>query len=438
MLSSEETAAWRPKPWRAEHGDRLRAARTRMEKAGQWYPTQLLGRRWSIGCVALEVTQRCNLDCTLCYLSDLSEAVHDVPLVELFHRIDAIAATDGPGTGVQVTGGDPTLRRPADLVALVEHLRLRALRPKLMTNGIKASRTLLATLAAAGLRDMAFHVGTTQNRPGFSTEAALNAVREDYLLRTRGPPLTVFFNTTVHDGNFDEIPELVRFFVTHSDTVRVASFRLQAETGRGVAGRRSTEISRDSVAAKVAEGAGTPVPFIAGIGHRACNAHAVTLVAGGHAHCVTDDAALTTQALHATAALPFDHTPALHRIGSLLGLGLRHPDFLRRGGVWSLRKLWRMRRDLFASRGRVNRLGFFIHDFMDACHLEPDRVVACAFMVASADGPVCMCLHNAKRDSFIIQPIRLDPGLGKSLWNPLTGSRGPRKHLPPKGRRKQA
>ena len=31
---------------------------------------QVLGKRSTIGCVALEVTQRCNLDCTLCYLSD--------------------------------------------------------------------------------------------------------------------------------------------------------------------------------------------------------------------------------------------------------------------------------------------------------------------------------------------------------------------------------
>ncbi len=42
-------------------------ARTRREAAGQWSGSQMLGRRWAIGCVALEITQRCNLDCTLCY-----------------------------------------------------------------------------------------------------------------------------------------------------------------------------------------------------------------------------------------------------------------------------------------------------------------------------------------------------------------------------------
>ena len=43
-------------------------------------PNQVLGRRSTIGCVALEITQRCNLDCTLCYLSESSESVKDLPL----------------------------------------------------------------------------------------------------------------------------------------------------------------------------------------------------------------------------------------------------------------------------------------------------------------------------------------------------------------------
>mgnify|MGYP001795364945 CR=1 FL=1 len=46
-----------------------------------------------------------------------------------------------------------------------------------------------------------------------------------------------------------------------------------------------------------------------------------------------------------------------------------------------------MRRDLVHSRGRVNKLSFFIHDFMHACELDPDRVEACSFMVATPEGP---------------------------------------------------
>jgi 7,8-dihydro-6-hydroxymethylpterin dimethyltransferase len=152
----------------------------------QWDGAQCMGRRWPIGCVALEVTQRCNLDCTFCYLSEAAEAVKDVPLEELFRRIDAIFDMYGPNTDVQVTGGDPTLRSPNDLVAVVRRIRERGMRASLFTNGIRATRSLLAALARAGLVDVAFHVDLTQERKGFSSEVELNKVRSEYIERAHG------------------------------------------------------------------------------------------------------------------------------------------------------------------------------------------------------------------------------------------------------------
>jgi 7,8-dihydro-6-hydroxymethylpterin dimethyltransferase len=90
-----------------------------MRSTGQWSPAQAAGRRWTMGCVSLEVTQRCNLDCTLCYLSDSAEAVRDIPLQDLFRRIDGIAVQFGPNTDVQISGGDPTLRDRAELSQIV-------------------------------------------------------------------------------------------------------------------------------------------------------------------------------------------------------------------------------------------------------------------------------------------------------------------------------
>ena len=109
-MSLQEIAAARPRPVREDADLPLALAREAMVATGQWHPLQSMGRRWSIGCVALEITQRCNLDCTLCYLSDHSEAVKDVPLAEILRRVDAIAHQYGPNTEVQITGGDPTLR----------------------------------------------------------------------------------------------------------------------------------------------------------------------------------------------------------------------------------------------------------------------------------------------------------------------------------------
>ena len=165
-------------------------------------PNQYLGNRKSIGCVALEITQRCNLDCTLCYLSEHSEDVRDLPLAEIYKRIDQIVERFGVGTNIQVTGGDPTLRDHDELVAIVRRIRQRGMNPTLFTNGILASRKLLGRLAEAGLCDVAFHVDTTQERKRngqmITDEADLNKTREQYLERAKGLPLKVIFNTTAH------------------------------------------------------------------------------------------------------------------------------------------------------------------------------------------------------------------------------------------------
>jgi 7,8-dihydro-6-hydroxymethylpterin dimethyltransferase len=151
----------RPRPNPDDRGASLRDA---LKAHGLWQSNQTATRRWAIGCVSLEVTQRCNLDCTLCYLSEHSEAVQDLPLTELFRRIDMIAQWYGDNTDVQVSGGDPTLRAREDLIAIVAYIRKRGMRASLFTNGILATRELLYDLAQAGLTDVAFHVDMTQAR----------------------------------------------------------------------------------------------------------------------------------------------------------------------------------------------------------------------------------------------------------------------------------
>ena len=147
---------------------------------------QVLGTKRTIGCVALEVTQRCNLDCSICYLSDNSESTPDIPLETIFARARRIREHYGPGTNVQITGGDPTLRDHDELVRIVRHVRDLRLVPALFTNGIKCTRELLTRLKEVGLVDVAFHVDLTEKRQGYSSERSLNEVREDYISRARG------------------------------------------------------------------------------------------------------------------------------------------------------------------------------------------------------------------------------------------------------------
>ncbi|NJM43158.1 MAG: radical SAM protein [Brachymonas sp.] len=122
----------------------------------------------------------------MCYLSEHSEAVHDLPLEEIFRRIDAIAQQYGPRTDIQISGGDPTLRDHAQLQQIVAYIREKDMRSSLFTNGILASRELLKRLRDAGLSDVAFHVDMTQQRQGYADERSLNTLRLAYIERARG------------------------------------------------------------------------------------------------------------------------------------------------------------------------------------------------------------------------------------------------------------
>ncbi len=411
-----------PYPWDDGGQSLLERARARMLATGQWHGSQAMGRRWAVGCVALEITQRCNLDCSLCYLSVHSEAVRDIPLRELFRRIDAIATCFGPGTDVQVTGGDPTLRKRSELLDIVARIRSRNMRPSLFTNGIRLKRDLLEDLVDAGLVDVAFHVDMTQGRKGYATEVELNTVRRDCIDRARGLPLSVFFNTTVFGGNFREIPDVVDFFVKHSDVVRLASFQLQADTGRGTQRGRDTIITMDNVARQIETGANTPITFDAvQAGHARCNSYAMTLVINGAVYDLFDDKPFIGRMLTATADLEFDRTSPRRAITGLARWFVGHPQVWKASMGWSLGKLKAMGRDLVAARGQAHKLSFFVHDFMDACRLEKDRIDGCVFMAATADGPMSMCLHNAKRDDYILRPQRIEGSAGPRFWDPLTG-----------------
>ena len=403
-------------PQRKPHADPLGAMRQRMQRTGQWHEGQMAGRRWPMACVSLEITQRCNLDCTLCYLSETSEAVLDFPMEEIFRRIDMIIQHFGPGTDVQVSGGEPTLRKRDELIAVVQRLSQMGLRPSLLTNGIKATRELLSDLADAGLVDVAFHVDTTQERQGYQSEADLNALRRAYIERARGLPISVFFNTTVHAGNFHEVSMLAAFFVANADMVRFASFQLQADTGRGVLRAREDTISNESVSARMQQGAGVAFRLnVLGAGHADCNRSAVLLVVNGRAYDAFDDTGFVQRFMRESAHLRIDRGTKWRSFQSLLQAVVTRPRLAVASLRWGLGLAWRMRADLWAGRCRVNKLAFFTHNFMDAKQLDNERVEACVFMAVTQDGPMSMCVYNAQRDHFLLQPLQTAQG----LWQPL-------------------
>ncbi len=392
-----------------------------------------MGRRFSIGCVALEITQRCNLDCSLCYLSENSESIKDIPLAELFRRIDAIADHFGPLTDVQITGGDPTLRARRELVEIVTRIKRRGMRASLFTNGIRLKRERLENLVDAGLTDVAFHVDLTQDRKGYATECDLNAQRLAYINRARGLPISVFFNTTIFDGNLNQIPDVVGFFARHSDIVSLASFQMAADTGRGTADPvDSAALTTDKVVRQIEKGLGTGLSFdTVQVGHGQCNKYGMALVTQERNFDLLDEKEYVRKVMQVSTDLELDRTSKIKTAKNIICWLSRHPGLWGATLIWFARKLRIWGGDLVRSRCQVNKLSIFVHSFMDACALDPQRIQACSLMVATANGPVSMCLHNARRDAFLFQPLAIaDPDNvttgesskeGRTYWHPVTG-----------------
>lgn len=366
-------------------------------------PNQLLGQKRTIGCVALEVTQRCNLDCSICYLSEKSEGTPDLPMATILRRLDRIASDYGVGTNVQITGGDPTLRDPAELEQIVRAAAERKLFPALFTNGINASRALLERLAAAGLVDVAFHVDLTEKRKGYRTEVQLNEVRKEYVERARGLGLNVIFNQTVFAKNFDEVPEIVAFYKQNADVVGMASFQLQADTGRGANRKRKQVIDLDSVNRQIEAGLGAPLVWDAvHVGHPDCHriAYAGIFGKGEHVACLFDDPEVVAEIMDVVKDTWFDRRNPPRAVAQALRAGVK-ARWVGKGLRYFGRRIVENWRPLVKARGRVHKLSFFVQNFQDAQHLDHERIDNCSFHCMTDDGGVSMCVHNAYRDHYL-------------------------------------
>ncbi len=80
-----------------------------------------------------EITNRCNLDCSFCFLQPalLNDATGELSTAEALEVVDAAARLRA---GLYLTGGEPLVR--ADLAEIVARARARGLRIGLNTNGV--------------------------------------------------------------------------------------------------------------------------------------------------------------------------------------------------------------------------------------------------------------------------------------------------------------
>jgi len=251
--------------------------------------------------------------------------------------------------------------------------------------------------------DVAFHVDLTEKRPGYTSEAQLNSVREDYVSRARGLGLNVIFNQTLFARNVEEVPVLVDFYRRNADVVGMASFQLQADTGRGLNRKRKDTINLDTTTERIDAALGVPLSWENVLfGHPKCHRIGYSLVFGDTGHVVDlfDDRDALEEMLHQFRDVYFDRTKPLRAVGQGFEAAVRS-GWMRPGLRYWGRRVRENWRPLLKSRGRVHKLSFFIQNFQDRHSLDHARIDACSFHTVNDAGAVSMCVHNAFRDHYL-------------------------------------
>ena len=169
-------------------------------------------------------------------------------------------------------------------------------------------------------------------------------------------------------------------------------------------------------------GIGASLDFdTAAVGHAACTRYCAVLVAGDRAVSALGDPALLEDILTALANAEQRSDAYLDVRKAARQVARRRPLLAFRVLRHGLRLIWRLRGGLWSSKGKVHRMGVMIHSFMDAEQLEQDRCESCVFMVATNDGPLSMCVHNARRDDHIFAPVKISAKNGGTWWDAATG-----------------
>ncbi len=406
-------------------------------------PNQLSGRHLT-HCGFTTGASYCSFHCTHCYLPKNANQVPMPSYVQMKEQIDANRRFQGPGGGLQITGGDVAdaywrSGRQQELIEIVRHTVNVGLVPMLMTHGqtlIEHPEFLEALVVEGGLRQMAVHIDMTQaGRHGYpiwrvNSERDLHPVREAFTrlacnLRGRtGLPLELAHNCTVTERNIDSVAEIVRWFLAdpkRSCIWRILSFQPEADTGRTIFSKNPA--TPQEVWQKICHGIGLQLDGSAYIGgHPDCNQGATLLVErrrGRFLALLPDDPktkALFSEILASVGAISTVTSDG----GSLLpyrvaGAFARHPKLAARSLSRLLALIVSGRIPFLFVRaiatGQVQTINIGTHNFMDASRvanaandpLTKSRLDACVFKGAvknRATGEweaVPMCAMNQNR-----------------------------------------
>jgi uncharacterized radical SAM superfamily Fe-S cluster-containing enzyme len=184
-------------------------------------------------CVLLEVTQRCNLRCPVCFASAVANEA-DPTLAEIDVWLDLLRKHASP-VNIQLSGGEPTVRD--DLPEVVRRVRAKGFDfVQLNSNGVRLAKEpgYASLLADAGLDCVFLQFDGVSDEVHLRIRGArLAALKEAAIERCGAAGLGVVLVPTLVPGvNVGEIGAIIDFAARRAPCVRAVHFQPISYFGR--------------------------------------------------------------------------------------------------------------------------------------------------------------------------------------------------------------
>lgn len=200
--------------------------------------------------VAWNLTRRCNLACSHCYIAAGSWHAGDEELgtSECLRIVDEILAVN-PAPMIILSGGEPLLRD--DLEAIAEHASGRGATVVVGTNGTRLTGARIAALRAAGVQGVAVSVDSLDPRYHDRFRHGEGALGDTLaaIERLRASALDFIVQTTLTRGNRAELGSIAAWAAAKGAVAFNVYFLVA--TGRGEGMRGLTPVENESVLAEL-------------------------------------------------------------------------------------------------------------------------------------------------------------------------------------------
>lgn len=380
------------------------------------------------GLAILEVTERCNLTCPMCYAYS-SPSERDYTLEEIEMRLDQLIEVEGKGISLQISGGEPSIRKDLDqIAAMVKQKGFGHL--EMVSNGIRLAREpdFAQKLVSWGFTSVYLQFDSTRPEDIVKLRGEdLWDVRVKAIAALERVKLPSTLAVSLYDGlNSDQIQQVVHFAWEHPDTVCAIAFQAATPFGRfeinGKDGVAPRKLRMPEILTLIEEQAGVPqnLFFPVGEGSPLCNTFSLLKY--------TRD-----------GYKPFAPNFTLDEFMSVMG---EHPNMTLRmltrgrsavlpqivsniGGTFKLIKtLWPHIGTDPSIWTNHKTLTLFVKPFMDESDIDMSRIERCCFHNASPRGVMSFCALNAR-----MRPAQ--PHAQESAFVPLPTRRSQPKQVVP-------